>query len=42
MLIQDWFDITNLDHLRAYKHLMDEGSWPEDFIPAHGGRFVMS
>ena len=29
----DWFDITDMDHLRAYKHLMNVGSWPEGFIP---------
>jgi len=33
MFISDWFDTTNLDHLRAYKHLVDTGCWPEGFIP---------
>jgi hypothetical protein len=30
----EWFDISNRDHLKAYKHLLDEGEWPKHFIPA--------
>ena len=33
MLITEFFDITNLDHLKAYQHLSDTGSWPEGFVP---------
>jgi len=29
----DWFDITNADHLKAYKQLSIIGCWPENFIP---------
>lgn len=29
----DWFDIDDMDHLRAYKHLVTTGSWPKGFIP---------
>ena len=29
----DWFDVDNMDHLKAAKHLMVIGSWPEGFIP---------
>lgn len=25
------FDVTNLDHLNAYKYLTEKGVWPEDF-----------
>lgn len=30
-----WFDIYNPEHLKAYKHLMDKGSWPKDFLPSN-------
>ncbi len=33
MYLNDWFDVTNLIHLKAYKHLMDKGTWPKGFIP---------
>ena len=33
MNIMEWFDPENIDHLKAYKHLMDTGMWPEGFIP---------
>ncbi len=29
----DWFDIDNMDHLKAYKRLAVTGAWPEGFIP---------
>ena len=34
MDIVDFFDVNNLDHLRAYKYLCDVGMWPEGFVPA--------
>ena len=33
MKILDWFDITNIEHLKAWMHLEDVGIWPIDFIP---------
>jgi len=33
MNIIDWFDITNGEHLKAWKHMEDTGTWPESFIP---------
>jgi hypothetical protein len=33
--IAEWFEVENIEHLTAYKVLMDTGSWPEGFIPAH-------
>lgn len=30
--VEDWFDIYNPDHLRAYRHLIRTGMWPEGFI----------
>lgn len=30
----EWFDISNKDHLLAYKHLITTGEWPKHFIPA--------
>jgi hypothetical protein len=33
MRIEEWFDIYNPDHLRAYRHLETTGMWPEGFIP---------
>ena len=29
----DFFDVDNDEHLRAYKHLLNRGFWPEGFIP---------
>jgi hypothetical protein len=29
----DWFDPHNQEHLKAWKHLTQEGVWPEGFIP---------
>lgn len=31
--IEDWFDVNNIEHLKAYKHLMGNGYWEEGFIP---------
>jgi len=33
MNIIDWFDPDNIEHLQAYKHLMDTGFWPVGFLP---------
>lgn len=33
MTILDWFEVENIEHLKAYRHLQDTGSWPKDFIP---------
>jgi len=33
MNIVDWFDPSNIEHLKAYKHLQDTGVWPEGFLP---------
>ena len=33
MTILDWFDIDNIEHLKAYKHLRATGCWPKDFLP---------
>lgn len=32
--ILDWFDITNPEHLRAYRYLEKHGTWPEGFLPS--------
>ena len=31
--IVDVFDPDNIDHIRAYKVVMDTGMWPKGFIP---------
>lgn len=33
MNITDYFDPTNIDHLKAYDTLMHKGFWPENFPP---------
>lgn len=33
MDILDYFDIYNVDHLKAYRILSETGSWPRGFIP---------
>lgn len=33
MKIQDWFDPNNIEHLKAYRHLEEEGFWQAGFIP---------
>lgn len=33
MDFMDFFDIYNIEHLKAYKHLSKNGTWPEGFIP---------
>ena len=31
--ITDFFDVYNIDHIVAYKGLLETGKWPEGFIP---------
>lgn len=31
--VHEWFDPYNVDHVHAYHHLQQTGSWPEGFIP---------
>lgn len=31
----DWFDVNNIEHLKAYAHVNKHASWPEGFIPDH-------
>ncbi len=33
MLMSDWFDPQNVEHLKAYKHLCKTGTWPAHFLP---------
>jgi hypothetical protein len=33
MSIVDFFDIYNIEHIRAYRHLENHGFWPEGFLP---------
>ena len=33
MTIVEWFEPTNIEHIKAYKHLMDTGMWDKGFIP---------
>ena len=33
MDLLDFFDVYNVEHLKAYKHLTEKGSWPEGFLP---------
>ena len=28
----EWFDVNNIEHIKAYKHLSQTGFWPEGFI----------
>jgi hypothetical protein len=34
MNITDWFNPSDIKHLRAYEHLYTKGCWPEGFKPA--------
>jgi hypothetical protein len=31
--ILDFFNPLDIDHLRAYQHLQQKGTWPENFVP---------
>jgi len=33
MDIRDFFDEEHIEHIRAYKHLVNTGTWPEGFVP---------
>ena len=33
MDILDYFNIYNVDHLKAFRSLENTGSWPGDFLP---------
>lgn len=33
MDFMDFFDVYNIEHLKAYKHLSESGTWPKGFIP---------
>lgn len=35
MNIVDWFDLDNIEHLKAYRHLGTTGMWPKDFLPGN-------
>ncbi len=37
MDIITYFDPCNVDHLEAYRHLQNVGTWPEGFIPEGTG-----
>jgi len=31
--VVDWFDASNLEHLKAYKYLGENAFWPKGFLP---------
>jgi len=31
----EWFDIYNINHIQAYRHLQQTGVWPVGFIPTN-------
>ena len=31
--ITEWFNTENLEHLKAFNNLTENGFWPKDFIP---------
>lgn len=33
MTIIEWFDIKNIEHIKAYHYMGKTGQWPEGFIP---------
>lgn len=33
LILSEWFDINNHEHLKAWKHLGTKGSWPIGFLP---------
>ena len=33
IFITDWFDVNDINHLTAYEHLDNHGTWPDSFIP---------
>lgn len=35
ILLSEWFDVDNLQHLSAYNTLRQTGAWPVGFIPSN-------
>jgi len=33
MKLRDWFDPMSSEHMKAYVHLNETGSWPKGFLP---------
>lgn len=33
MTFEQWFDVENPEHLRAFQHMRENGEWPEYFVP---------
>ncbi len=33
MNILDFFDVNDIEHIRAYRNLQNTGMWPKGFIP---------
>jgi hypothetical protein len=45
MTIVEYFDPYNVEHLNAYQHLHEYGTWPSDFVgkrevPYYWDRFI--
>ena len=34
MMFSEWFDVRNIDHLKAYRQLQLTGVWPVGFLPS--------
>lgn len=34
MMFSEWFDVKNIDHLKAYRQLQNTGAWPVGFVPS--------
>lgn len=35
MNFSDWFDPYDMKHMAALKHFIQNGKWPEGFLPTH-------
>ena len=33
MFLTNWFNVYNVDHIRAYKIFLNTGDWPDGFLP---------
>lgn len=33
--IDEWFNPKNIEHLKAFRHLQDFGTFPDNFLPNH-------
>lgn len=33
MDFNEWFDVTNMKHIRAFEEMLVNGQWPKGFIP---------